>query len=59
MLSMPWIDPGVLLQCYYKLQEACIIDQQAYNNDAISLHLNNYLVVISEWSSENSTTRRA
>lgn len=55
MLRVSWIDPGIPFQHYYLWQAVHIIGQWTYNNNVISFHLNNYLIVISEASSGSST----
>ena len=55
MLRVNWSDPGVPFQRCYLWQRVHIIDQRTYNNNVISFHLNNYLVVISDPGSGSST----
>lgn len=55
MLRVNWIDPGTPFQHHYLWQVVQIIDQWTYNNNLISFHLNNYLLVISDPGSGSGT----
>lgn len=57
MLRVNWIDLGIPFQHYYLWQAVCIIDQWTYNNNVISFHLNNYLIVISIQVQEAAQTQ--